>query len=75
MFKAIRVASAGAAVTALAATGMAYGTASATPAAAASTVKASCWYSYITIGGDDIRGKFIWCTDGRYWVNDMTYDD
>lgn len=74
MFKAIRVASAGAAVTALAATGIAFDTASAAPAAAASTVKADCRYSYITIGDHDIRGQYKWCTDGRYWVKDMTYD-
>lgn len=75
MFKVIRVASAGAAVTALAATGLAFGTASATPAAAASTVKASCWGGYIaTDRGNYIRGQYKWCTDGRYRVKDMTYD-
>lgn len=75
MFKSVRAASAGAAVAALAATGMAFGTASATPAAAAQTAKTDCWGSYIaTDHGTYDRGRYAWCTNGKYMVWDMSYD-
>ena len=75
MLKSIRAASAGAAMTALAATGSALGTA-ATPAAAAPTAKeVNCWGGYISsMGGLYLHGRYSYCDNGKFWVKDTAPD-
>ncbi|MFF7415406.1 hypothetical protein [Streptomyces lydicus] len=72
-FRMGRAAAAGTlALAALAALG---GLGAATPATAAPTTKASCWGSYLmTDHGTYHRGQYSWCTNGKYWVRDMSYD-
>ncbi|MFF3455347.1 hypothetical protein ACFYXH_13640 [Streptomyces sp. NPDC002730] len=65
------------AVAALAATGVALGTAAASPAVAAQTsqAKASCWGGYYVNKADDIVGDVTWCPNGdTVSIKDMTAD-